>query len=434
MRLFKSSVIAGCLVITLTGTSLLAQAAGPPTKPNTPNASGGEQNKPAAKGVRDLPTVRFTHRGCGPAGSECRAAYALDLDDADEFQVYIDSTRLADFVYNIAGVLAAKPSEEGPQTDEWDDTAFVQRHDKKYGGYLVTIRKKPGSSSPLPEATLVVSVRTKEWILGFAGGFPISTIVDRVYSLRDSTVGETKQYYVQQDLRSRDHISLATATFIHARKNTWPFAYSFGLGIGGNTAYYLGPSVMLGEHGAFTAGFAFGARKDLPAGVQVNALTTNANALANLTPRNVLGAFIGFSYTFLGGDKSPFEKPFKGGDSQQPAPAAQQPPAAPPASSITLDLYEGARNASVALTLVIAQAAGKPDFTDNVFRISMEGPLSGIPESVTLDLANKRTAQKTFQVKVKNDAPIGAQAVKLKVDGQGVDATLESKPFTVKNP
>jgi hypothetical protein len=102
-------------------------------------------------------------------------------------------------------------------------------------------------------------------------------------------------------------------------------------------------------------GLAFGAVDHLPAGVREGDVVTDANLLANLTPRMDHAGFIGFSYTFLGG-KAAFEKPFQSVSSSSPA--AAPPAAAPPVPAAANPATNtGCTAANVAVTF---EAPGSP--------------------------------------------------------------------------
>ncbi|MBV5324928.1 MAG: hypothetical protein J0626_06480, partial [Rhodospirillaceae bacterium] len=102
--------------------------------------------------------VEFDHEECASSRDTCRAAYVLELRDDEQFEIRITKTDKANLVFDIAGFLAARPSQNAPQAAaELGDTTFVQTHDKRYGGYLVNIRPKPNATSELPDATLMIT-------------------------------------------------------------------------------------------------------------------------------------------------------------------------------------------------------------------------------------------------------------------------------------
>lgn len=263
-----------------------------------------------------LQKIHFTHADCGPKGGECRVSYSLALEDGETFAIIVKGAQPDLFRYDIAAFKAAEENKAriaGEATTE----VFFQQHDGQFGGYVMSISLREGKTSDTPPATLLISVRTKEWRLAFAGGFPISSLHDRTFSLQDTTVGGATRYLVRREKDHEDKVSLATATFVHLRHSTngllgvpW-LGLSFGLGVGSNTTYYVGPSGFFGDAGALTVGAVFGSHADLPAGVTEGAVTANANALTTLARRNAAGIFAGFSYSFIGGGDADLKKPFK---------------------------------------------------------------------------------------------------------------------------
>lgn len=276
------------------------------------------QGKPEKK----LPTAPFVHSNCTIVSGECRETRHLSVGDGADFAIEIRKTDLANYDYTVAGIPISTDGDRAEAAD-LQDTQFVQRHDKRFGGYVVLVRKRldAGVDATLPNATFTITVTTSKWNLSFAGGFPVSTLVDRKYSLVDSTVGGEAQFLVRRETDRQDIVALSTATFIHISHSSKPLAVSFGLGIGGNTTYFLGPSYLFGDVGAISAGAVFGQRDDLPTGLRENHLTSDANALTSLRKKYAVGAFLALSFNFLGSNRSPFEKPFKG-EEEQPQGAA----------------------------------------------------------------------------------------------------------------
>ena len=288
------------------------------------------RGRPLAQGAS--PNVVFTHSGCPvvePA-KECRSSFVLDLADREPFIVRIRSTEPDNYSYTIAGVVLERSATAKRQAggDTLPSHDLPQQHDKRFGGYVVTIRKKSSTTGSLPEATLLISVRTNEWKTSFGGGFTFTNLVGNAYAIRDKTTAATAttpasvtSTLVRDDAR-KDEAAYGAATFVHLFHSAHEsIAASFGLGLSLNgatgTAYYAGPSFRFGDKGALTIGAVVGPVRTLPAGLHeddtIQDRTTVANALATPPTRNAVKAFFAFSYTFLGGGQSELNKPLAGG-------------------------------------------------------------------------------------------------------------------------
>jgi len=423
-------------------------------------ALGGDidaQKAPAvvATDAKTLKTVRFKHHGCGPAGTECRLAYSLDLEDGESFTIEIDSTLPDNFIYTVAGIPAAPPDKARAEEVRYVDTSFVQRHDKKFGGYLVTIRHK-GEKAIEPDATLLIGVRTTEWQVSFAGGFPVSTLVDRTFALKDTVIGTATQYKVVRQKDHEDKIALSTATFVHLRRNGWQISgtsidagLSFGLGISSNTTYFIGPSALFGQAGALTIGAVFGSRADLPTGINVDQITSSANALANAARRNAIGFFAGFSYSFLGSSAN-LEKPFKGADAppgtaqSSGARAGTTPSDSNSAkSSVALSPSQPRLSDTVTFTITVVKADGG---TDPLLGGSYTVRLAAAADSALAELYSpaadmvdpqkgKTDAGKLVQgrIKGKMKKAVAGAVLNFVVVGSGHTVKIASDSVTVKN-
>lgn len=355
-------------------------------------------------------TVTFAHQGCALAtgAEECRASYVLDVADGETFLVAIEKTIPKQFTYTVAGI--ELPETLGRESDDGrvETKTIPQRHDARYGGYIVTIRRSKTGES-LPNATLVIAVRTIGWRVDFGGGFTATGLRNQAYGLRDEpgpTAGTTTTRIVRnRDLE--DDASLGAATFAHLHHTRVPWgAISFGLGLSLNrtpsTAYYLGPSFRFGDRGAITFGAVLGPERVLPVGLRegdvVTDRTTIANALATGATRNRMRWFIGVSYSFLGGGTSALNKPFAGSPEAPTTKTAVpvSPPPAPQASS-------GASAGTGSTGTTAAPAIG----------MSTSGP---VIQSVTVDVAPASpVVMSDVTVRVRTTSPDVAALAKARV-------------------
>lgn len=403
----------------------------------------GNPASSSAQGSGKMQVVDFDHKACASDMGTCRASYVLKLQNDRKFEIKIRNTDKTNFVYDVAGVLAARPSTAAAQGESaLGDTAFVQTHDKKYGGYLVNIRLKPNAKSRLPEATLMISVQTDEWTLGFAGGFPVSTLTDKRFALRDTTINDAKQSIVTREKKNEDDLNLATATFIHVSHTSRPgLGLSFGVGIGGSASYYAGVSKLFGNVGALTVGPVFGTRKDLPTGVRVKDLTTNANLLANLSERTRMGIFAGFSFTFLGNDRGPFEKPFKGSQSSGNGSAGAGDGAAPRGEAtnpeLSLNITPDVVQAGTTITLRLELTGDAARLNGMKVTVSdVIGPID-LPKNGSIELKTKEDGTGAFATMTAKITQLqGSEetiTVTLKITGAGLTAQpVTSNDLTVK--
>lgn len=381
--------------------------------------------------------VSFTHEGCTPVAGVCRAAYNLSLADGETFAIAIRRTLPNDFTYEVAGIPAAPSKRDVKEAPDYRDTVLHQVHDRKYGGYIVNIRKKEKAS--LPDATLIIGVRTAEWTVAVAGGFPVSTLTDKQFSLRDTTVGGETQYLVRREKDHEDRVALSTATFVHLRRTGWNWwrtraevGLSFGLGVSSNTTYFVGPSFLFGNAGALTLGAVFGSRADLPNGVNVNALTRNANALTNPTRRNGTGFFVGFSYSFLG-NTSLLEKPFKGTEAPAKGDTSGGSGKGSAKGSIEVVQDRLAKGDSVTFRLHLAKGdGGKEDLVSGDYPVyplaAADSALVQLPATVKLTATSKDAAEGTLVGKMRK-APGGA-VLHIVVNGKGYRKEFVTESLT----
>lgn len=413
-------------------------------------AAGAQAASPATpKADAPKPVVRFTHQGCGPVDATCRRSYNLALEDGEKFAILVERTLPNDFTYDVEGIPAASTDKAVPESPDYRDTTLVQLHDKRYGGYIVNIRRK-AKAAALPEATLIIGVRTAEWTVAVAGGFPASTLTDRQYSLQESTVNGEVQYVVRREKDHEDKVALSTATFVHLRRTGWRWPYtradvglSFGLGVSSNTTYFLGPSLLFGNAGALTVGAVMGSRADLPNGVNVNAVTSNANALTNPARRNGFGWFAGFSYSFLG-NTSALEKPFKGaetpeGDTTKAAKGKGGKGATPgedtgeggDANAVAVKDGDFAAGDSITFSIRLVKGdGGTEDLMTADYQVrplaGADSALVAIPTKVHLTAVGDR-AEGSFKGKLLK-APAGA-AIRILLNSGGYHDTLVTRPL-----
>jgi hypothetical protein len=333
------------------------------------------------------------------------------------------------------------PEKNVKESSAYEDKELTQHHDKQYGGYLVYIRRKPNNPSPLANATLIISVTTAKWNIAFGGGFPITTLTDRKFSLQDTTIGEAAKFKVIRNKDHEDKVALSTATFIHLSHSSKPsLAATFGLGVGGNTSYFVGPSYLFGDLGALTVGVAFGGRDDLPVGIAVNGITSDANALANLHKRNAIGVFAAFSFSFLGTDHGPFEKPFKGNEGNTSAAAStENAGAAGDKSKLAVADPVVTPGAQVAVMVTICPEAGKPapqaaEYQASIGDAAVPFEVIGNGSFTTKAVEGTKCFQGVLKVQAKSGAPAGKFKLKIHVEGEGLttdvagDEDVEIKP------
>lgn len=307
-------------------------------------AEGGEPRAPRA-------APRFTHARCTtsmPAGAPaCAAEFTRTVGDGDVFDVVIVDTDTLAFTYVISGVvvpvsqdlkLQNTPALAPPR----DTKTLWQVHDRKFGGYVVEIRRRDaerGRKSTLGDATIRVNVRTAEMRLSFGGGFTVSGLVDPVYGARLDTLpaaapangqpapAPATQSTLVEDDGPRDRETRGVATFVHTWHTAVPWAaLSFGLGLdqGRGANYYLGPSIRLGDKAFLTGGAAWGSVRTLPAGVAVGR-GVNPTVLTSLPNRTARSWVVALSYGFIGGAQDALAKPFAGAPPQPTPPNSGAP-------------------------------------------------------------------------------------------------------------
>ena len=176
-----------------------------------------------------------------------------------------------------------------------------------------------GSVKELHDVTITIAVLEWGWQYEFAGGFTTSKLTDPEYGSMPCE-HDAAQQCVFRDGDKESDARLGFAGFVHMSHSKSPnAALSFGLGINDSTgvSFFLGPSWRLGGKAFVTLGVNLGQIERLPTGVEVGKPISDPNLLNNPGSRTGAAAFLGFSYTFIGGTKDALEKPF------------QTPPAAP---------------------------------------------------------------------------------------------------------
>jgi hypothetical protein len=280
----------------------------------------------------DIPIVKYDHLNDGAT-----AAYSISIAPNKAFIVEIEHTYPPGYDYEIAGI-PLRTEEQGfgftgeVQESELETKQLTQTHDAKFGGYVVRITHKDeptdvvlsnNTKKKLPDATLVISVKTLGFDYEMAGAFTATGLTDPVFAVHKTTENGQDRQTIFRDRAAEDRNHLGMGALIHTYNTRWPYiAGTFGIGInqGNRVTYYAGPSLKVGK-AYLTAGIAAGSVNRLPAGLAVGDLLTDTNALANGGTRVSRSWFVGFSYTFLNpGDA--LQKPFAGAESKTSVPAS----------------------------------------------------------------------------------------------------------------
>jgi hypothetical protein len=401
--------------------------------------------------------VVFDHAECADrtGNVECRASYVVDASDGDVITITIKNTYPDDFVFTVAGIPVASPPDElRPQSNQTRDTTLTQRHDERFGGYIVTLtRKQKVSQQGRPEVTLVIAVRTSEWKAMFGGGFSVSSLVGRAFGLRDSTITAATesaeavtQTQLVRDKHREDQAGYGAATFIHLYHTKRPsLGISFGLGLtlneSSSAAYYFGPSFRFGNKGALTVGGMVGPVKTLPPGLReddvVTDNTTVSNALNALPSRTGRGFFVSLSYAFLGGGVDALNKPFAGAAEPTATPkstekgssSGETTPETP-----TLELETSSRTAKVGDEIEFkVTVAGIPDDTPPGLPVTLIfDPSTGASGPQSLKIENLQNGVGTVTTKVRIQARNALQpTLKVSAKVSGIDPPIESTPIDI---
>jgi hypothetical protein len=286
--------------------------------------------------------IRFDHRKECSASDltqaktlDCAISRTVWLDPGDVFTVLVENTYRDGFKVEFRGVLpvaeaanAGKaPGAEAALPDPTDTLRLDYVHDAKFGGYVVTLAPTDDSKrGKLGRATLTITVREPKFDVAFGGGFSLTSIRNVEYVARpriDSTLDASGSVtsvdtvsVVREDPTRRDDATVGLASFVNVYHSKWPWVGPvIGLGIetGGNTQYYFGAAIRLGDAAAINLGYTLGRVTVLPAGTEVNDIIADANTLSNLGKRNKSGLFLGLSFKFAGtGAQVAISKPFAG--------------------------------------------------------------------------------------------------------------------------
>jgi hypothetical protein len=290
--------------------------------------------------------IRFDHRKDCSAGDltqaktlDCAFSRTVWLHPGDVFTVLVANTFREGFKVEIRGVL---PVAEATKEEHTGDKALVAGaalpeptdtlrldyvHDAKFGGYVVTVAPTDDSKrGKLGKATLTITIREPKFDVAFGGGFSLTSLRSVAYVARpriDSTLDASGSVtsvdtvsIVREDPTRRDDATVGLASFVNVYHSKWPWVGPVvGLGIetGGNTQYYFGAAIRLGDVAAINLGYTLGRVTVLPAGTEVNDVIADANTLSNLGKRNKSGLFLGLSFKFAGtGAQAAISKPFAG--------------------------------------------------------------------------------------------------------------------------
>jgi hypothetical protein len=155
-------------------------------------------------------------------------------------------------------------------------------------------------------------VRQEGWNVSFSGGFTVSGLTSRVFSVK--TDNGVKKVFEEPD--KQDHQKLGAASFVHlfhdgvAWKQLQP-ALAFGIGINSDNhaEYLLGAGLRFGDRATFNVGRVWGSVSRLPNGVTTDAPVTDDNVLNNLGTQVVSRWFVALTYSFID-TKDRLLKPF----------------------------------------------------------------------------------------------------------------------------
>ncbi|ORE89467.1 hypothetical protein ATO7_06290 [Oceanococcus atlanticus] len=258
--------------------------------------------------------------------------YEIDVKPGDEIELTIIDTCKNDVYIKYLGYTpppgAGQQKDQGalaapPCTGEQITAKWI--HAAKNAGYVVNVTRKDstkalqviqagGKATPLEDRTYILRVPANVgWGLSFSGGFTISELINRKYSVNTTTMSVEGQedmqvFTVQRNGNAEDAISPGAGFFAHVSHPQFrfdaldmDFALTFGIGVGQGeeTTRMAGVSLGFGEF-KITLGEMFGKVTTLPNGYQVGDELPAANAIDTLDTRNDHAFFIAFSYDFLG--------------------------------------------------------------------------------------------------------------------------------------
>lgn len=301
--------------------------------------------------------VRFDHLTCPadapPEAPICSQRYQLTLRDGETYKVFIRNTQPDSFTYVARAIRRVEELqvEADPDLPVLRDTLLHFQHDRRFGGYVLSIRRiNQDVVSRLGEADLTVEVTTSEWRVGFGGGFTASGLVDPAYGISTQIVtaengAQATEMRVVREEDREDDLRLGVASMVHAWHTRAPWiALSFGLGLNEDRGqdYFIGPTWRLGDVANISLGLVAGRVHRLPAGINDGQVVTDPNILSDLGTRIGWNGFLSISYTFLG-TRDALTRPFAppqavptpGNGAAPPADPSPVEPAAPPAANVT---------------------------------------------------------------------------------------------------
>lgn len=258
--------------------------------------------------------------------------YELDVEPGDEIKLIITDTCKGEVAIKYLGYtppanLGTKAMAANTVTCSSEQKTVSWTHAAKHGGYVVTVTlidpsktvqvtQADGSTHSLEERTYILRVPQKEgWGLSFSGGFTLSKLIDRKYSVETRTLSsegeeDVEVFIIQRNQSAEDNISPGAGFFAHisnprfridAFDMDWALTFGIGVGQGEETTRMAGLSLGFGEF-KVTVGQLFGTVGTLPNGYKEGDQVPAANAIDTLDTRTDHAWFFAFSYDFLGGD------------------------------------------------------------------------------------------------------------------------------------
>lgn len=258
-------------------------------------------------------------------------AKEVSANPGDLITVRIENTCLKEFDYELGGIAQNPPSSGTSIGQEILDQAceagshfLTEIHNDRFGGYYLKIKKKNNNGVSvkakvkdkevmLEDSLYLVSVKSSQWDIAFAGGFTVSDLVDPIYS---SKKNDADQNIIVRARSAEDDVSLGLSAMVHVfhqKRPRWAATFGVATGNSGETSYMAGPSLRFGDQAAFTLGYMWSRVKRLPSGLSVGDLVEDPNTLVDLSSKTKGGMFLSFSYSFLSGSKAALGKPFKVG-------------------------------------------------------------------------------------------------------------------------
>ena len=241
---------------------------------------------------------------------------AVRRADGEQFVIRVVNTKPTEFTYTVAGAVAVAqdPANMMMSADDVHDECVT--HDKKFGGYIMKVEPKAGTTPGLSTKLIMVHVATEDWQVEFGGAFPVAWFKSPQYAL--APLGDGNLRVIRDDGTDEDPktdpFRLGGAAFVTTYHEKRPHVgLTFGLGVDDETSatYFFGGTLRLGKQAGLTAGLALGSVSRLPSGVNVGDTTTNPNLLADDPQRTTTAFFVALSYSFLGSANT-LKAPFAG--------------------------------------------------------------------------------------------------------------------------